>query len=365
MNLLIALKLLSLSILSIFAIPGATVFGSSDLGVFVTSSTDNVKLDMKATETREVADFTVKPESVVQIRQGENLNVFTVPPDRVDKVKITDSAGVRNELVPLGNNQYSLVGVNAGVYVLDVIVNPPDSSERAAHETILIILKPGEPVQNIQNIIQTIQKVKVVTQIDIDFDDDSDECSSKIGSAGLRFPFNKKSECQYEEWRDCKDDAQKGIKWDDRCKDINHGFEDDCEGFANKKECDEHWTNPKPLPYRNGLPLCHDPLYGAGKLGNECYDELDHDTCEDGFVDSGNGCEPEPVVEKDNFDENGQYIPKGGETVDTGIINEDPIEVEETDGTEESEEVEEEEEPETESNSDEPDSDEGTNSGVN
>jgi hypothetical protein len=31
--------------------------------------------------------------------------------------------------------------------------------------------------------------------------------------------------------------------------------------------------------------------------GNECYDELDHDTCEDGFVDRGFGCEPE---EKEN-----------------------------------------------------------------
>jgi hypothetical protein len=65
------------------------------LQVFVTSSKGNVELEMKATETREVVGFTVKPESVVQIRQGENLIVFTVPPDRLDKVKITDSAGVR------------------------------------------------------------------------------------------------------------------------------------------------------------------------------------------------------------------------------------------------------------------------------
>jgi hypothetical protein len=32
--------------------------------------------------------------------------------------------------------------------------------------------------------------------------------------------------------------------------------------------------------------------------GNECYDELDHDTCEDGFVDRGFGCEREyPLVQ--------------------------------------------------------------------
>jgi hypothetical protein len=48
----------------------------------------------------------------------------------------------------------------------------------------------------------------------------------------------------------------------------------------------------EPLPYSaSGLPLCHDPIYGSGVLGNKCHDELDHDTCEDGFVDSGNGCE--------------------------------------------------------------------------
>jgi hypothetical protein len=68
-------------------------------------------------------------------------------------------------------------------------------------------------------------------------------------------------------------------------------------------------------------------------------------------------------VEKDDFNENG-YIPKNGE-VPEPVINEDPIEVDETD-TEENEEVEEEEEEtETDSDSNESDSDEGTNSGVN
>ena len=41
------------------------------------------------------------------------------------------------------------------------------------------------------------------------------------------------------------------------------------------------------------MPLCHDPLYSAGVLGNRCYDELDHDDCEPGFIDRGFGCEPE------------------------------------------------------------------------
>jgi hypothetical protein len=187
MNLLIAPKLLSLSILSIFAIPGTAIFGSSDLRVFVISSTGNVELDLKATETREIAGFTVKPESVVQIKQGENLNVYTVPPDRVDNVKVTDSTGVITKLVSLGNNAYSLLGFAPGVYVLDVIVDIGD--ERAAYETILVILKQGQPP--IQP-IEVINKVKVVTDARVTFEDDDDgECSNKEGSAGLKLAFAK------------------------------------------------------------------------------------------------------------------------------------------------------------------------------
>lgn len=33
----------------------------------------------------------------------------------------------------------------------------------------------------------------------------------------------------------------------------------------------------KPLPYRGGFPVCHDPLYSAGLLGPTCFDEADMD----------------------------------------------------------------------------------------
>ena len=36
-------------------------------------------------------------------------------------------------------------------------------------------------------------------------------------------------------------------------------------------------------------------------LGNQCHDELDHDTCDDGLADRGFGCEPKdmpkPVID--------------------------------------------------------------------
>jgi hypothetical protein len=34
----------------------------------------------------------------------------------------------------------------------------------------------------------------------------------------------------------------------------------------------------KPLPFANGVPLCHDPLYEAGLLGSTCHDEGDEPT---------------------------------------------------------------------------------------
>lgn len=118
--------------------------------------------------------------------------------------------------------------------------------------------------------------------------EEEDECSTKIGSAGMEFPYEKKTECEKQEWDKCIEDRENGIKWDDRCKDLNEGFWDDCEGYANKEECDEAWYTPPTNP-----PLCDEDT-PAGQL---CRDEGDPDSCEEGFVDRGNGCEPEDETE--------------------------------------------------------------------
>ena len=44
----------------------------------------------------------------------------------------------------------------------------------------------------------------------------------------------------------------------------------------------------KPLSYKKGIPLCHDPLYDAEVLGNMCHDELDHDTDDNYRPDNDN-----------------------------------------------------------------------------
>jgi hypothetical protein len=186
----------------------------------------------------------------------------------------------------------------------------------------------------------------------------------------LRFPFNKKSECQYEEWNDCKDSALKGIKWDDRCKDINHGFEDDCEGFANSKECDEHWATPK-----IDCPANHTPIFND-KGEAVCRDDIEasEDEKEKEKVESCIDIFPSICFPDHSSND---LVKEPTPTPGPGVIDtqEDLLNIEgpETEGIEE-EEVVEEEEPveeettdstETESDSDESNNDEGADSGVN
>jgi hypothetical protein len=91
--------------------------GQGDFKVFVTDDDATREVDLKATEgqngqVNEVSGFAIKPESVVQINQNENLVVFTSTnePDRIDKVKVTDQNGELIELVKIGGNEWSLQG---------------------------------------------------------------------------------------------------------------------------------------------------------------------------------------------------------------------------------------------------------------
>jgi hypothetical protein len=126
----------------------------------------------------------VKPESVVQVTQGDSLRVVTEPSNSVDNVKIRDGSGWITGLVNTNGNIFSLSGITPGVYTLYVIVNLPNSDDRAAYETILVILKSGQsPVSP----LQVIQKTKVVTDVRITFEgDDDDDRDCKKG-----FVFHK------------------------------------------------------------------------------------------------------------------------------------------------------------------------------
>jgi hypothetical protein len=153
--------------------------GQGDFKIFVTDDDVTRELDLKATEGQngqinEVSGFAIKPESVVQINQNENLMLFTSTnePDRIEKVKVTDQTGELIELTKVGGSEWSLQGLGNGVYLLDVIVNIPEGG-KGAYETVLVILAPNEQVKDTTQVIK--QVVNVDTQIiDEVFEDDED-----------------------------------------------------------------------------------------------------------------------------------------------------------------------------------------------
>jgi hypothetical protein len=187
-----------------------------------------------------VSNFAISPESVVQVKQGESLTVFTSTnePQRIEKVKVIDANGLETELLPLStqNTQYSLNNLNVGVYTLDIIVD--DSGGLLGYETIVVILAPG------QQPIQSTEIVRIVSRVS----DDEDDNDLLI----------------------CTPDQ---IVVDGKCVPLA------CpEGFARSGGEDGRC-----------IPICDENT----QPGTTCYDEGDPDTCEPGFVDRGFGCERE------------------------------------------------------------------------
>jgi hypothetical protein len=235
-------------------------------------------LSLKATQTQsgkvtQVSGFTINPNSVVQLPQGQNLIVFTGAsnPITIDKVKVTNERGqtTRLSLFPLQSNTYSLAGLNAGVYILNVIVDNLTDNSKGAYETVLVILAPNQqpiqPVTAIQSII-----VKVKTDTNVIFRDNGNgnnnngnktkptpkpdptpDCSNEAGSANLGFPYQKITQCELEEWEDCK----KIVTGDrgDRCYTLREMFSDDCDilGVTNLEECNEYYSRPVIIPDEN------------------------------------------------------------------------------------------------------------------
>ena len=107
------------------------------------------QIDLKVTQLpggqlSEVAGFTVVPEDVVQVKQGENLIVSTSPDLRSNKATVINIQGIPIDLVPLPNNVWSLQGLLPGIYTLDVSVAMSTSGIFGIYETILVILEPGQ-----------------------------------------------------------------------------------------------------------------------------------------------------------------------------------------------------------------------------
>jgi hypothetical protein len=229
--------------------------GQGDFKVLVTDDDVTRELDLKATEgqngqVNEVSGFAIRPESVVQINQNENLTVFTSTnePDRIEKVKVTDQSGELTELTRIGGNEWSLQGFNDGVYLLDVIANMPQGG-RGAYETVLVILAPNASDLNPTQVIEQVVKIQVNVREKV-FDDDDEDSPS---------PTPEPSICYFDPDNEACNPDEEG-----KCP---SGF-----GFNEDGQC---------IPQGK----CPD---GYGRLDNDetgrCYPERDIKRCPDGSV---------------------------------------------------------------------------------
>jgi hypothetical protein len=154
--------------------------GQVSFKVFVADDGVTRELDLRATEgqngqVNEVSGFAIKPESVVQINQNENLTVFTSTnePDRIEKVKVTDQTGELIELTKIGGNEWSLQGFDDGVYLLDVIANMPEGG-KGAYETVIVILAPNTLDLNPTQVIAQVVNIQVDVRERVFEDDEED-----------------------------------------------------------------------------------------------------------------------------------------------------------------------------------------------
>ena len=205
------LGFVSLAAILSMLVPGS-VSGQGDFRIFVTDNDALHELDLKATEgqngqVNQVSGFAIEANSVVQISQNENLQVFTSTnePERIEKVKVTDQTGQLIELTKSGN-EWSLQGFDDGVYLLDVIVNMPDGS-KGAFETVLVILAPNSQEVNPTQVIQQVVKVKTDTKLVFRdqkpkpkpsvcyFDPNNKACDPVNGKCPPGFGFNDDDRC--------------------------------------------------------------------------------------------------------------------------------------------------------------------------
>jgi hypothetical protein len=284
--------------------------------VFVLGSKDKssaVEIDLRAVQQgaqiRQIKTFDITIDNVVQAKHGGSIKAYSSDPSlKIVKAKVRTDTAIENlrELPRSQGNTFSLRGLVSGVYILDIIAQKDNRD--LAYETILVILDPNETsttttAVNLQIINNIITKVKNSVRTEVVFrDGDGDDgsggsgddvggrssdngngCSNKPGSAGMGFPYQKVTQCQKLEFDECERTGENS----DRCETAEERFSDDCEGFANQQECDEHFSVPlnpiiadcsdvsagTPCSKEEGtivedLPLCSDAAPGS-----ECRDE--------------------------------------------------------------------------------------------
>jgi hypothetical protein len=138
--------------------------------MFVLGSEDKsgaVEIDLRAVQQgaqiRQIKTFDITIDNVVQAKQGGSIKAFSSDQSlKIVKAKVRTDTAIENliELPRTQGNTFSLTGLVAGVYILDIIAQK--NNRDLAYETILVILDPGETTitANLQIINNIITKVK-------------------------------------------------------------------------------------------------------------------------------------------------------------------------------------------------------------
>jgi hypothetical protein len=225
-------KLFVLSVMgALLPVLGTNAFASVDSVFIMATGEDAVPREMELKITNEngntkvVDKFEIAANNIVSIEQGQSVRVFS---DGITKARTLDVNDNIKQIAVSENGKISFAGYAPGVYVLDVVIGD---------KTYECIVVTGQ--QNQQIIQKAITKVNQgqIVDVSIEFSEIEEGCSDDEGSAGLKYPYDKKSECEYEEHQDCERNELQGKEETDRCDELEEGFFDDCEGYANAEDC--------------------------------------------------------------------------------------------------------------------------------
>jgi hypothetical protein len=279
--------LLALSISLASLIPASVLASTTttDFRVFVTDGNKNTIHDLNAKASQgangqviPISGFVIDPEDVVLLHQGQNLVIMTSTnePQRIDKVKIVNQAGQFIDLPQTTAGTWSLGGIVPGVYLLDVIVETPDSSSLVAYETVLVILESDQQPLPVTQYITMVHSVEVKTDVRIVFEEDEDEDRDGENGECIEDSGYLLSKGSY---IDTENNAIVGSP----CHPEEFCSDPDSDDPVVIDHCEDIWSDT------DKLPICDENT----PPGVTCIDEGDPDDCEPGFVDRGFGCEPE------------------------------------------------------------------------
>lgn len=145
------------------------------------------ELLLKATEengqTNSVPGFSIDLTNVISVPTNSELDIFTTDNSlSINEAKVKSTTNSFIDLVKQSQNSFSLTGLAAGVYTVDVITQKGNS--RAAYEGILVL---GQEPTNPQT--RTIIEQQIVREEEDDDSDNGGDCDpSYPGVCIPRFP---------------------------------------------------------------------------------------------------------------------------------------------------------------------------------